>query len=242
MTKYRFEFKYLIDPVAARRAERFIQSVGLKPDTNAQAGEYTVTSLYFDTPPKSDYYDKSGGFLHRTKVRARIYAPRITENTNEIWLEAKERFDALTRKTRIRLGRSDFEKLLKAGAPSFFQSLSGHEYRQEGEAILSKIIMGCRKPLLLVKYQRRPYVGFYAGELLRITFDSGLQTCAKPDLWYPFSWVPIEQNMVIMEVKFVKNLPAWFGTLIKFLELERISISKYGRAMEALRSFHPMPR
>ena len=63
MTEYRFEFKYLLSPAAAQRAERFIHYAGLNTDPAVPCGSYVVTSLYFDNAVESDYYDKSGGFL-----------------------------------------------------------------------------------------------------------------------------------------------------------------------------------
>lgn len=241
MTEYRFEFKYILTPHEARVAEGFVRSAGMHEDDKAPLGFYPVTSLYFDTPHRGDYHDKSGGFLRRTKIRARIYAPRLTPEINEIWLEEKARHDAVTRKSRALLSQESFKRLLQKGAPALLRSLPVGD-KEGALPLLSKIILGARQPALLVQYLRRPYVGFFQGERVRITFDYNLRVCAKPDLWYPFSWIPIEPNRVVMEVKFKSELPKWFGTLIKFLELERVSISKYGRAVEAVRSLHPIPR
>ncbi len=242
MIERRFEFKYLINPVVARRAESFIKSVGMKADVNAPGGEYTVSSLYFDTPQKQDYYDKSGGFLQRTKIRARIYASCLNNDTKHVWLENKERHDAFTWKTRVKISAPEFEELLARGAVGCWRFFAGRDDQKEGELILSKMILGNRRPLLVVQYRRRPYLGSHNGDRIRMTFDTDLQVCNKPELRNLFSWTPIERGSVILEVKFSKELPAWWGTLVKFLELERVSFSKYGRAVEELRSFHPMPR
>jgi len=37
-------------------------------------------------------------------------------------------------------------------------------------------------------------------------------------------------------------LPGWFGDLISYLELERTSVSKYARAIEAVRWYQTIPR
>ena len=47
MTEYRFEFKYLLSPAAAQRAERFIHYAGLNTDPAVPCGSSVVSSLYF---------------------------------------------------------------------------------------------------------------------------------------------------------------------------------------------------
>lgn len=252
MTKYRFEFKYILDPVTARKAELFIQRAGMSVDPAAPHGSYIVTSLYFDNALQSDYYDKSGGFIHRRKVRVRTYS-HGSDLTGNVWFEIRERYDAMTRKIRYALSSSEWEKFVSS--PAGFLRAASPDVKQGLWPIVREVILGNKRPEVLVRYSRRPYVGIFGGESTRITFDSRLEAhparavgsrygiCRKPDLWYPADyWVSIEQNRVIMEVKFTRSLPGWFPELIRFLELERVSISKYARSVEAVRRYQEMPR
>src|SRR3989338_6224317 len=251
MTEYRFEFKYILDPVTARKAELFIQRAGMSVDPAALDGFYLVTSLYFDNALQSDYYDKSGGFIHRKKLRARIYSYG-SEGAGNVWLEIKKRYDSVVRKIRHKLSSSEWENFVSS--PAGFLHAASSDAKQGLWPIVREMVLTNKKPEVLVRYSRRPYVGVFGGELVRITFDSRLEAhsvravgsrygiCRKPDLWYPSSWVGIERDRVIMEVKFKRSLPGWFLELIRFLELERVSISKYAKSVEAVRRYQEMPR
>src|SRR3989344_6838897 len=100
MTEYRFEFKYVVDETVAKKAESLIRTYGLSPDPINPAGEYHVTSLYFDNFHLKDYYNKSGGFLRRKKIRGRVYEKDFNSSIKSVWLEVKERHDAETKKKR----------------------------------------------------------------------------------------------------------------------------------------------
>lgn len=70
--RYRHELKYLINEgehaaLACRMAPVF------KLDKHAQAGGYTIRSLYFDDYCNSAYEEKDAGILMRKKYRVRIY-------------------------------------------------------------------------------------------------------------------------------------------------------------------------
>lgn len=70
--RYRHELKFLINEgehaaLACRMAPVF------KLDKHAQAGGYTIRSLYFDDYCNSAYEEKDAGILMRKKYRVRIY-------------------------------------------------------------------------------------------------------------------------------------------------------------------------
>jgi len=107
----RFEFKYILDPVTANRAKSFVRRM-MWLDPYAKERLYTVTSVYFDTPQLTDYYDKSGGFLIRKKLRARIYEHSLNSETEHIWLDIKKKYDMAFIKEHIKITRQDWEDIL----------------------------------------------------------------------------------------------------------------------------------
>src|SRR3989344_1207603 len=99
----RYEFKYILDRNTAWAIRAMLFAHGMEHDPSAKrhlSQNYAVTSLYFDSPTMGDYSDKAGGFLQRKKIRIRIYEPRLTENTKEIWLEKKSKHEMLISRIR----------------------------------------------------------------------------------------------------------------------------------------------
>lgn len=253
MIEYRFEFKYVTDAAIAKKAESLVRSYGMVPDPAGFDGEYPVASLYFDNFHKRDYYDKSGGFLRRKKIRGRVYGKDFNVNPEAVWLEVKERHDAATKKTRFKISSDEWRELLVAGPDRFWMT---HKEKGNGDLsyILREMSVFNRNPAVFVRYIRRPYLGFYNGSKVRITFDRELEargvfsgdrfsTLYPGEVpWYISRWVQFEPHRVVLEIKFSSVMPPWFGELTRFLELERVSISKYARAIEASRVYQVMPR
>ncbi|MFT7624954.1 MAG: hypothetical protein ACI9WU_004145, partial [Myxococcota bacterium] len=102
---HRFEHKYRLSGERARAIEaRCRQWMGFDPHSAAQgpAARYVVRSLYFDTHNLAAYYDKLSGLLDRAKVRIRAYGP-ATGPGDAVFLELKQRADALVNKVRYRM-------------------------------------------------------------------------------------------------------------------------------------------
>ncbi|MDO8574106.1 MAG: polyphosphate polymerase domain-containing protein, partial [bacterium] len=245
MTEYRFEFKYLTDISVARKAEALISSYGMTADPINPTGEYHVTSLYFDNFHLRDYYNKSGGFLRRKKIRARVYEKDFGASFETVWMETKERHDAETKKTRSKLSLDEWRELLTLGSEKFWQ-IHKDKVEEDGALryILGEMIKAGRSPKVFVRYQRKAYQSFYNDSKVRITFDQEMEArevvsgdkffplYLQGGSWYTPRWFQFEPQRVIMEIKFSSVMPPWFGELVRFLEVERISISKYARGVE----------
>lgn len=239
MIERRFEFKYILDPVTALKAEEEIQR-WMQIDPAAKNNEYTVTSVYFDSPSLNDYYDKSGGFLKRKKARARIYEPYLTEATSGVWLEVKEKYNMSFVKSRVFVSRDEWANLLDNNINSL---LTAPREKQKKEA-LNKFIWHClfegRAPSYFVRYKRRPYV-YHWPEKTRVTFDYNVQAARQNGLQNPHFTQPVTKQAVIMEVKFASRLPWFINDIIKKLNLRRTSFSKYARGVDAVHYADPLP-
>ena len=239
---YRFEFKYLMTRFAAEHLERELRRFGFTLDGYSPAPEgYWVTSLYFDSYDLKDYYDKSGGFLERKKLRARIYEPYLSTSPS-ILLELKEKRDAQVRKARLTMNREEWKRFMDRGVSALVELKRSGGDRKAQEAIAWNMISSSAKPWIVVRYLRTPYVA--SGGKLRVTFDSRLEACRKADLGYSEFMVPVLRDHVILEIKAQSHtlLPRWLNTLIRKYDLNKDAISKYAYAVEAVREYHPLPR
>ena len=70
----RQEYKYFINNADVYRLSLALNSLMLLDEfSNTKSKEYTVTSLYFETPNDDDLNEKLDGILVREKHRIRIY-------------------------------------------------------------------------------------------------------------------------------------------------------------------------
>ncbi len=237
---HRFEFKYVLDPATARMARERVRRI-MQRDPQARAtGTYTVTSLYFDTPQISDYYEKSGGLVRRKKMRARIYAP-AWDGASAVRLEIKNKYDMAFEKAQAWLTAAEWNDFLsQRWARILTAPRSAHECTVLENFIWHTLEEG-RRPLLLVRYQRTPFL-FEADDALRITFDEHIECKRATDLSSSTFMTPVSPPHVIMEVKFGAGLPTWFHDMLKELNMRRDSFSKYERSWDALHAYNPLPR
>lgn len=237
----RFEFKYLLNPIQALKVRHTVSRLA-KPDPHAgKDGWYTVTSLYYDTPALTDYYEKSGGYLERKKLRVRIYKPSL-ETDMPVWLELKKKYDMAFQKTRILLTPQDWGDFQERR----FARLLSRERSLEDQATLEEcawyILREGRRPMFFVRYKRYPFlVEDHGNHPIRITLDEHIETRASTSLTAPAHPTRVREGMVL-EVKFNDHMPPWFGALVRNLNLQRTTFSKYSRSIDMLNKFNPLPR
>ncbi len=161
--RYRHELKYLINEgehaaLVCRMAPAF------KLDKHAQAGGYTIRSLYFDDYCNSAYEEKDAGILMRKKYRVRIY----NGGDKVIKLERKKKYGSWIYKEDAPLTRSEFEQIL-AGDYDF---LLRSPYPLCREFYI-ECICNVMRPRTIVDYEREPWV--MDEGTVRITFDMNVR-------------------------------------------------------------------
>jgi len=238
---YRFEFKYEIDSRQAYFIEKDIKKFGMKPDLNILTGdgEYTVTSLYWDSHNFSDYGDKTGGLQKRKKFRLRIYEPYL-DKSEFVWLEIKNRFGSQNTKSRVRLSRSEFNKLVNFNVKMLIEREWNYKDLSKKDEILRNLIKSSIKPKVVVRYRRKAFVNDQ--EDVRITFDHGLEASTGLNLNDPVRMVNVNPHKLVMEVKFCYIMPYWFKDIIKAYGLKADTYSKYEKSLEALHRYNPLTR
>lgn len=236
-SNFRHEFKYIIDAPMALALEAYLEKIGLKKDT-AQNGSYAVTSLYFDTPTLEDYYDKLSGIKYRKKLRGRVYGNRF-DGEETIWLEIKEKHDMNINKMREKIAHDDWQRLVRSG------STFGLSEKHKESGVIKKFAYLFHrknyKPNVVVRYDRKAFTDtFLSG--IRITFDRNLEACAWKVFMDNGEMAVMKPGAVILEVKFAKAMPWWFGDMVKKFQLSRQVFSKYTYAVDTLNRHNRIAR
>ena len=132
----------------------------LRPDPHNGSQGYLVRSLYFDTYLNRDFWDKSGGYPQRKKLRLRSYSPR----DGFALLEMKQKDGAQQRKRSLRVSREEAEQLIQ-GRYSLLLDLDD-PFAAECHSLLETLFY---RPKVLIEYRRTAYL--LPTNSIRITFD-----------------------------------------------------------------------
>lgn len=245
-TFFRFEFKYPIQESLIPRIEDDLLTLGFERDATAGQEKYYVSSIYFDTPTLSDYFDKLGGFLERKKVRARIYGKVIEgkqPDSPSIWLEIKEKYDMMIYKRRVCITPNEWNLLLESPQSAHrmaLSRLSGYE-----KSILKEFIFLLtyqnRKPYVLIQYERKALQHWGTERPIRITLDYNI-FAEKNHCFTEYPSANVSNKRAIIELKFKERLPWRFKFLLSKYNLRRDAYSKYAHGVDAVKQFYPISR
>lgn len=240
---FRFEFKYPVDFLTARLVEEDLWRFGMEKDPKVPAGQetYTVSSLYFDSLLLGDYYDKSGGFPHRKKIRARMYDSVFTEKTPAVWFEIKEKRDMAIGKKRLKLTNDQWRRISAGELIDPAQEGWNEAQKNVWNEIRWYMALEERKPAVFVRYIRKPFVSRFLSDI-RITLDYHIEACKSENLSYDNGMMPLAERQVVLEVKYSKALPYWWGEIVRKHNLTRSSFSKYANGIDAVHRYHALPR
>lgn len=236
----RFEFKYFLDPLTAKKIEQFLQKrAGLVADEYAANGGYFVNSLYFDTPQMSDYREKDGSFLVRKKLRARMYESAWHDELQQVWLEVKHKHNMNIKKSRARIIGTDWNKFITSGSALTLltaETDKPKDLRHFAESYLRQQY----RPVSVVRYRRVAYLADFTSPV-RITFDYDIQSCRFENRMDAHNLIPVSHGATIMEVKFNDRLPWWFTELLAHFEISRTDFSKYRNSVAITRGIQRIP-
>jgi hypothetical protein len=221
----RFELKYYISETKTAEVEKFIGPY-IHPDRYCKlqpTGSYPIVSLYMDSPDMKLYRESITGKQNRFKLRIRGYSD---DPAYPKFFEIKRRINTVILKDRHRVFHRDVAKLI-CGGP-----LPQQYYSTEQEALKQflyyKDCVGAR-PLVLVRYNRRAYEDD-SETRVRVTFDRQLsyKITNKPEVVLGGGgWQVVPIRGVVLEIKFTSKFPAWLTRMVKCLELQQQSFSKF---------------
>lgn len=181
--------------------------------------EYTVTSLYFETPDDDDLDEKLDGILIREKHRMRLY----NNDHSTIKLETKKRNGTVISKDTAQIS---IDNAIDLSCGNYNHSSLNNEL---AKLITIKLKSKAYKPRVIVEYDRQAYYLPYGN--IRITFDKNLRTYNTHTNLFELSNVvksPVFlDNNQILEVKFGVELPSYLTDILQTIPSIRSSISKY---------------
>lgn len=241
----RFEYKYIFPANQLEKLRALIRPY-MELDRHAMenGGEYTVRSIYFDTPDLECYYQKLAGVKRRNKVRLRGY--NNEEDGNPVFFEIKKKVDEPLFKNRASLSFEEAKAILSGKPPEdFFQKTAkGVKFLNDARRFLYHLHARRMQPVVTVIYEREPFQAILKDREndLRITFDKNLRAVPYPSLENLFDDSishPVDEQNYIMEIKFNRYLPAWARAIITTMGLKKGPASKYVMCLEACPEIKP---
>ena len=228
----RYECKYLLTESLAARVRNYVAPY-VEPDPFAASqpdGRYPISSLYLDSDDLRLYQETLAGIRDRFKLRIRAYTDRPED---PVFVEVKKRRDRVILKERCRIRRQDMIPLVTGGTVA-----TGHMSDAELgslDAFVSRVRVIGARPRVFVRYEREALRGVYDPEI-RVTFDWHIRSLAS-DGHHSFlgggGWNDVEAQRSVLEFKFNDRCPRWIADAIRRFNLDRVSYSKYGHAVEA---------
>ncbi len=230
--KWRYEKKYLVNNRHLEYLRHRLRSFTI-PDAHASLQsdsfpEYTVRSIYFDTPGLASLYDKVEGLEVRRKLRIRGY--NQGEKSSGIFVEIKRKMGDRIGKNRALVEFDMFKKLLENGGMAYDDVEQVTAHSKDLNAFLFYLKTECQQPVNLIVYDREPYMGLFDSHV-RITFDKNIRSRFRPEIGHLFSnddFSYVWKGHFILEIKYNEApMPYWLKSLVVEFGLVSSALSKY---------------
>jgi len=218
-----------------RLRDMFLPFVNL--DKFAEAGEkpqYTVRSIYFDTPKFDFYFEKVEGIKNRKKIRLRGYNEGNSDST--VFLEIKRKYDIPIVKYRAPVSFGDAMEMFgtKRINGQIITDKVFPKGQENSKRFFYQVLSKNLRPVVLVIYEREAYLSKF-DDTVRITIDKNLRSKAYPTLTELYKEERISASLkdhFILEVKFNNYFPTWLNPIIANLSLRKQAASKYCISMD----------
>jgi len=237
----RREYKYLVDEATVEKIRWLIAPFCVLDPYGRSSPDmqYTIESLYLDSPCLATYQANLDELLDRYKLRIRRYpdAPQ-----SPYFLEVKRKVHEVQIKSRAMVG-ADWADLCND------PWVDARAIRQSGniERFTTRVHLIGAQPTRLVRYKREAYMST-VDDYARVTFDRGIRGYrVDPERWSFEStksgWLAADHavgqrseydlGLTLVEMKFTTRVPTWMVGVIEKCHMQRLSFSKYGRLVEA---------
>lgn len=219
MSRYRHEFKYLID--AKQDSILFVKTAGvLQRDPHVGSdGTYIIRSAYFDDYSDSCLMDNIRGADPRSKFRIRYY----NNDDSMIRLEKKSKNRTMTLKESCKITKDECEIFLNGGIPEINAEASDIKKR-----LFSEVLLRGLKPKVIVTYERAPFV--YSGGNVRVTFDRKLSSSNEVEKFLTGDYMTrpiLPCGHTVLEVKWDEVMPKHIKEVLRLENLKWTAFSKY---------------
>ncbi len=185
---------------------------------------YQICNIYYDTEDNNLIRTSLQKPEYKEKIRLRSYG---TPSKNSfVFLEIKKKFKGCVYKRRTTLKLHEAYKFAATGNIGEIKEYMNPQIMQE----LSYSIKNYKiQPKVFLSYERRAFFGAENPEF-RLTFDKNIISRREDtNLEYGvFGERVIDEDKMIMEVKYSERMPLWFIAILRKYNLEKTSFSKYG--------------
>ncbi len=185
---------------------------------------YQICNIYYDTPDNNLIRTSLQKPKYKEKIRLRSYG---TPSKNSfVFLEIKKKFKGCVYKRRTTLKLDEAYKFAATGNIGEIKEYMNPQIMQE----LSYSIKSYKvQPKVFLSYERRAFFSAENPEF-RLTFDKNIISRREDtNLEYGvFGERVIDENEMVMEVKYSERMPLWFIAILRKYNLEKTSFSKYG--------------
>ncbi len=226
----RYELKFWLSPEAVGVLRSSIRPF-VRHDRFAASrpgGRYEISSLYLDNPALDLYRTTTEGHRNRFKLRIRSYSD---DPQTPVFFEIKRRVDQVVRKRRAPVDRDAAARFLRGQPFQTYPSPPLAEFTQ----LARRIGAG---PVIRVRYLREAFEST-GHDPVRVTIDTELahNETQRTSLSLDGSgWAPTPMEGSILEVKFTGSCPSWVSRTIRALSIERTSVPKYVRCIDAAKA------
>ncbi len=227
----RYEIKYLVQTQQVPEIHEALDPF-LELDRNGfHDGGYYCQSIYFDSPDRRFYREKTEGDLTRIKPRIRAYRPSPEAPTAAVFMELKGRYDRIIAKRRSAIDESQADLLLTRSSDRIQVDSLATSALDEFNYLANRFQLA---PSVSVLYHRTPYFGsFYPN--VRVTFDRNIRCSLVTALDAEFEdfYNAIPSNWLVMELKYSDKVPGMLLDRIRALGLRQWSFSKFAVSTQA---------
>ncbi len=220
----RQEVKYLV-PLDVAQQVIHLSTGFIEPDAHGPDGHYEIASLYFDDEGWGSANESYEGIKDRCKLRMRCYsfAPNAP-----VWAEIKRRSGTTVIKSRARIPRTVAHAVCRGDIVDPSLSLDPDAFAE----FLYEQQRRWMVPRLWVRYKRMAYTSAF-GDDARLTVDRFIEVqephedayTIRPDFWRPIEVWP----ECVLELKYNGAYPHWMQVLVRAVNVQAQSVSKYGR-------------
>ena len=218
--KYRSEWKYCEEESELVSLKERLVAVLPYDSYAGENGKYEIHSLYFD-----DYKDTCArvnvaGEGKRFKYRIRYYGA----NSNQLWLEKKEKLNSYCNKRKCTLKLEEYWLLMNGQALDVFWNTDELLLKEFCIDIVTKRFL----PRIIINYEREAFVDTIAN--IRITMDYNISASDEIERFLSGDYMKIpvlEKKKHVLEVKFDDMLPSYIKGVLQANILGQRSFSKY---------------
>ena len=187
----------------------------------------TISSIYYDTPALSSYYEKRNSDYLKSKVRLRWYEDlQALDGDVDVtcYLEVKRKYGTVRQKDRMEVVISSKKLIDDPFTDQEISSLPSRTYE------LSCFPPGILVPILLIQYNRYRFMDSQSRS--RIALDTDIRCNRVNAVYFPFL-PPVNLGMGVLEIKGNQTeLPGSLNPIQS--HLSKSAFSKYAQCLEHL--------